>query len=358
MLRKNYRGIEFSVDPRFEPLHRLGRGTFGDVYQFSTNSGPSSNLVAIKRIKEVFESEVHLLRAVRELKLLNHFAGSPYIVDLLDADLVTDEPYRGLYCHMELLDTDLATIIRNGQEVLTEWHLMAMSFQLMCALKYIHSANVIHRDLKPGNILVFRSGRLKICDFGLARAMIGNDYDRERYTGYVTTRWYRAPEILLKVDRYHYGLDMWAAGTIIAEIVLRKPLFRGDSSNDQLAKIISVIGSPPLQWFEDLAMREFWFKSGLSRKAATIPHVPLSQIIAREFSEPLYDLLTSLLVFVPDDRLTAVQSLKHRFFDKLDGFDVPQDCSPIDPAFELVHPSLLFDYLAQEVHKVRASRRF
>jgi mitogen-activated protein kinase 7 len=102
----------------------------------------------------------------------------------------------------ELMECDLAAIIRSGQP-LTDAHFQSFIYQILCGLKYIHSANVLHRDLKPGNLLVNADCELKICDFGLARGFSMDPEENAGYmTEYVATRWYRAPEIMLSFQSY------------------------------------------------------------------------------------------------------------------------------------------------------------
>jgi len=112
-------------------------------------------------------------------------------------------------------------------------------------MKYIHSASVIHRDLKPGNLLVNADCELKICDFGLSRGFESKpDENATHLTEYVATRWYRAPEIMLAFRRYTTAIDVWSIGCILAELLLGKPLFKGKDYVDQLNKVLDVLGTP------------------------------------------------------------------------------------------------------------------
>ncbi len=113
--------------------------------------------------------------------------------------------------------------------------------QILRGLKYVHTAGVLHRDLKPSNLLLNASCDLKICDFGLARTSTESN---AFMTEYVVTRWYRAPELLLSCDSYDAGVDVWAVGCILAELLQRKPLFPGRDYIDQLKLIIKTLGTP------------------------------------------------------------------------------------------------------------------
>lgn len=167
------------------------------------------------------------------------------MINLVDLDLVHDTPYDGLYCFQELADYDLARVIYSSTQF-SEFHIRNFFYQILCGLKYIHSADVIHRDLKPGNILVTTQGVLKICDFGLARG-INPKYYLSRMcpiTNYVATRWYRAPELMLANKYYGKAVDLWAVGCILAELYGRRPLFVGKDQVQQLSEIIKILGTP------------------------------------------------------------------------------------------------------------------
>lgn len=143
------------------------------------------------------------------------------------------------------MEADLHQIIRSEQS-LTDAHYQYFVYQICRGLKYIHSSNVLHRDLKPGNLLVNADCELKICDFGLARgiATISDSQDPGFMTEYVATRWYRAPEIMLSYRSYSKAIDIWSVGCILAELLGGKPLFKGRDYVDQLSQILRVCGTP------------------------------------------------------------------------------------------------------------------
>jgi mitogen-activated protein kinase 1/3/mitogen-activated protein kinase 6 len=131
---------------------------------------------------------------------------------------------------MELLETDLSSIIKSPQE-LSDDHCQFFLYQLLRGMKFLHSAHILHRDLKPRNLLVNSNCDLKVCDFGLARADLPNLTIRAaKMTDYVATRWYRAPEVLLSMKKYTYAMDVWSIGCIFGELLLRKPLLPGKDS--------------------------------------------------------------------------------------------------------------------------------
>lgn len=122
-------------------------------------------------------------------------------------------------------------------------------------MKYIHSAGIIHRDLKPGNILINDNCDLKICDFGLAR-----EQDAQM-TGYVATRYYRAPEIMLTWQKYTYAVDMWSIGCILAEMILSKPLFPGKDHVHQFTLIAEILGKPSEEVMKKVFNETVWLRS-------------------------------------------------------------------------------------------------
>jgi len=145
---------------------------------------------------------------------------------------------------MEPMEADLHQIIKSGQ-TLTNEHVQYFTYQILRGMKYVHSASVIHRDLKPGNLLVNSDCELKICDFGLSRGFDSAAEDGTTpMTEYVATRWYRAPEIMLALRRYGTAIDVWSIGCILAELLLGRPLFKGKDYVDQLNKILDILGTP------------------------------------------------------------------------------------------------------------------
>mmetsp|Transcript_12049 Transcript_12049/g.25809 ORF Transcript_12049/g.25809 Transcript_12049/m.25809 type:complete len:304 (+) Transcript_12049:384-1295(+) len=140
------------------------------------------------------------------------------------------------------MPTDLGWVIKSPQPLSSE-HVMWFVFQIARGLKYLHAANIVHRDLKPGNCLVSGNCDLKICDFGMCRVIDQEPEQPEPLSEYVVTRWYRAPEIIL-CTQYDQSVDLWSLGCIMAQLIQRKPLFKGDSSRAQISAITDVTGVP------------------------------------------------------------------------------------------------------------------
>lgn len=232
--RTIYSNANFSVPGRYEIIQVLGKGSYGTVVSAIDKINSSNEVrIAIKKVTSIFTREILLKRAIRELKFMNFFKGHRNIVSLIDLEIVNEDPYAGLYCYQELVDYDLARVIHSNV-LFSEFHIKHFIYQILCGLKYIHSADVIHRDLKPGNILCTITGEIKICDFGLARG-ISPTFSlsggvTNHITNYVATRWYRAPELILSHKKYSKAVDMWAVGCILAEFYGRKPVFMGNDS--------------------------------------------------------------------------------------------------------------------------------
>ena len=187
------------------------------------------------------------LREISVLRQLKH----PNIVEL--SDVIQSE--GRLYLVFEFVDKDLKKYLEACHGPLSPQLIKSYSIQLLRGLEYCHVRGIMHRDLKPQNILVSRDGRLKIADFGLARAFVP---PIRPFTHEVVTLWYRPPEILLGCKTYALPVDMWAVGTIIAEMVTKRPLFPGDSEIDELFKIFRVLGTPNEETWPGVTCLQDW----------------------------------------------------------------------------------------------------
>lgn len=297
-------GKIFHVEKRWKLVREMGSGAYGVV--ISAADDISGETVAIKLVTRVFEKIQLAKRALREITLLRHFAGHENITGLIDVDAISPD-FNEIYLFMEPMEADLHQIIKSGQS-LTNEHVQYFLYQILRGMKFIHSASVIHRDLKPGNLLVNADCELKICDFGLSRGFESRpDENPTHLTEYVATRWYRAPEIMLAFKRYNTAIDVWSIGCILAELLLGKPLFKGKDYVDQLNKILDVLGSPSESVIK---------KIGSDKAQAYVRSLPVKKTVA--FTKILpsadpqaLDLLTKMLSFDPDDRVSVVEALEH-----------------------------------------------
>ena len=325
----------FWIDPAYKVTKGLGQGAYGSVA--SAVHIASGESIAIKKVSNVFTKRILTKRALRELKLLRHFRGHKNITCLYDLDITNPSAFNEVYLYEELMEADLHAIIRSGQP-LTDAHFQSFIYQTLCGLKYIHSANVLHRDLKPGNLLVNADCELKICDFGLAR---GFDPDQntvmsgqqEFMTEYVATRWYRAPEIMLSHQNYNTAIDLWSVGCILAELLGRRPIFKGSDYVDQLNQILYYIGTPSETMLRRVASpRAQQYIRSLPFKAP----VPFEQLYPQ--ATPLaIDMLRRLLSFDPSQRITCDEALEHPYLAVWhDPNDEPVCANKFDFSFEQV----------------------
>ncbi|CAD6192870.1 unnamed protein product [Caenorhabditis auriculariae] len=213
----------------------LGEGAYGVVC--TAEYALNTERVAIKKFFRPFQSTIHAKRTYRELKLLRTLSHDN-VLEMIDV-FTPDQSALSLnhvYFVSVLMGSDLQNILKIQR--LTDEQIQLLIYQVLRGLKYIHSAGIIHRDLKPSNIAVNEKCEVKILDFGLARQA-----DVEM-TGYVATRWYRAPEIMLNWMHYTQTVDVWSVGCILGELVSGRAMFPGDDHIDQLTRIMTSCGTP------------------------------------------------------------------------------------------------------------------
>uniref|UniRef100_A0AAQ5ZJ31 mitogen-activated protein kinase n=1 Tax=Amphiprion ocellaris TaxID=80972 RepID=A0AAQ5ZJ31_AMPOC len=241
--RQEVNKTSWEVPERYRDLKQVGTGAYGTVC--SALDSRTGAKVAIKKLYRPFQSEIFAKRAYRELRLLKHMKHENVIglVDVFTADLSLDR-FHDFYLVMPFMGTDLGKLMKLQR--LSEEKIQYLVYQMLKGLKYIHSSGIIHRDLKPGNLAINQDCELKILDFGLARQA-----DSEM-TGYVVTRWYRAPEVILSWMHYTQTVDIWSVGCIMAEMLQGKPLLKGSDHLDQLTEIMKLTGTPTQEFISKL----------------------------------------------------------------------------------------------------------
>ncbi|KAF3836052.1 hypothetical protein F7725_028610 [Dissostichus mawsoni] len=276
---------------RYTTLRQLGDGTYGSVLMGRSNE--SGELVAIKRMKRKFYSweECMNLREVKSLKKLNH----ANVVKLKEVIRENDH----LYFVFEYMKENLYQLMKDREnKMFSENEIRNILFQVISGLAFVHKHGFFHRDMKPENLLCMGPELVKIADFGLAREI----RSKPPYTDYVSTRWYRAPEVLLRSSTYSSPVDLWAVGCIMAELYTLRPLFPGNSEVDEIFKICQVLGTvKKTDWSEGYQLASamnFRFPNTL------IPNASNEAII----------LMRDLLQWDPKKRPTAVQSLRYPYF--------------------------------------------
>ncbi|XP_005553245.1 mitogen-activated protein kinase 13 isoform X4 [Macaca fascicularis] len=290
----------------------------------------SGEKVAIKKLSRPFQSEIFAKRAYRELLLLKHMQHEN-VIGLLDVFTPASSlrNFHDFYLVMPFMQTDLQKIM--GMEF-SEEKIQYLVYQMLKGLKYIHSAGVVHRDLKPGNLAVNEDCELKILDFGLAR------HADAEMTGYVVTRWYRAPEVILSWMHYNQTVDIWSVGCIMAEMLTGKTLFKGKDYLDQLTQILKVTGVPGTEFVQKLNDKAA--KSYIQSLPQT-PKKDFTQLFPRA-SPQAVDLLEKMLELDVDKRLTAAQALTHPFFEPFrDPEEETEAQQPFDDSLE--HEKLTVD---------------
>lgn len=312
-------GNTYTVSSRYslQDSKILGKGSFGVVATaYDAQLGIS---VAVKRVRPYANDDWDARHTLREIRLLRLLRNHPNIIGL--SDLSINDEKAELYMMLECMDCDLHKVIQSKQ-TLTHKHFKCFTKQMLEGIKAMHSIGVFHRDLKPGNILVSRSCQLRITDFGLARFMdestrSGNN-SINPMTEYVVTRWYRPPELLLSAKRpYSEAIDMWSIGCIVAEMILRKPLFPGKSHAHQVQVIFDILG---LGSIESLGFPV----SGeaavfLEKKCSKGVKQPLSKVIPEADADEI-QLMEALLTINPTRRPTAVTCLDFPFVRDADAF--------------------------------------
>ena len=277
---------------QYKLVKRLGKGSYGVVWRGQNRE--TGETVAIKKCFDCFQNATDSQRIYREIRILQKLNKHENIIEIYD--VVPALSGKDVYVISELMEADLGSVIRSG--ILEPVHVQFITYQLLCALKYLHSAHVVHRDIKPANILLNSDSRMKLCDFGLARTIHS---ERINFlTGYVFTRWYRGPEILMNADKYSFSVDVWAVGCIAAEMAQGKVLFPGNSTVNQLERIIEVTGWPDA----DIAL-----PPNISRN---IEVKPLCELLPKASLDAL-DLVRQLLQFDPDKRISAANAIDHPF---------------------------------------------
>lgn len=334
-----------ALEERFEVLKEIGDGSFGSVVlarvrTAGVNVARRGSVVAIKSMKKTFDSLAPCLE-LREVVFLRTLPQHPHLVPALDIFL--DPCSKKLHICMEYMEGNLYQLMKaRDHKCLDNASVKSVLFQIMQGLEHIHSHHFFHRDIKPENILVSMSSHqessnsfrrysalvtppltppaytVKLADFGLAR----ETHSKLPYTTYVSTRWYRAPEVLLRAGEYSAPVDIWAVGAMAVEVATLKPLFPGGNEVDQVWRVCEIMGSPG-NWYNKAGVRvggEDWRegtklagKLGFSFPKMA-PHAMETILQSPQWPPALSHFVTWCLMWDPRNRPTSSQALMHDYF--------------------------------------------
>lgn len=296
--------------------NKVGEGTYAIIYkgyecfveegaeteEMFVERQPQSQIgreVAIKKIKLTKHGSGIEMSALREIKCLKRIQ-SEYVVKVFEVF----EQGGNIHIVLEYMESNLEVLIKSKRIVFVSPDVKAWMLMIAKGIYECHSRFILHRDIKPNNILVSRSGRVKLADFGLARDF---GFPVTELTNKVITRWYKSPEILFGSKTYTYGVDIWAAGCVFAELLLRTPYFPGDNDVHQMELIFTALGSPT---------QEEWPE--MQDLPAFLPFEPRPKsdirLLFTGASDDTVDLLKKMLTHNPAHRITAKEVLSHPYF--------------------------------------------
>eukprot|EP01054_Gregarina_sp_Poly1_P005104 Gregarina_sp_Poly_1__5103@NODE_2700_length_1810_cov_76_855422_g1713_i0_p1_GENE_NODE_2700_length_1810_cov_76_855422_g1713_i0NODE_2700_length_1810_cov_76_855422_g1713_i0_p1_ORF_typecomplete_len388_score29_69Pkinase/PF00069_25/2_1e63Pkinase_Tyr/PF07714_17/1_1e35Kinaselike/PF14531_6/1e15Kdo/PF06293_14/1_4e07FTA2/PF13095_6/96FTA2/PF13095_6/0_0006Pkinase_fungal/PF17667_1/6_3e05WaaY/PF06176_11/0_00021APH/PF01636_23/0_0072APH/PF01636_23/6_5e02RIO1/PF01163_22/0_022YrbLPhoP_reg/PF10707_9/0_087Choline_kina len=301
----------FSTTKTYEIGRVLGNGSFGVVCE--ARCIETNEQVAIKK---VLQDPRYKNRELDVMKQLYH----PNVVALRDYFYTEGQTSDGegiqryLSVVMEFVPETVYKVLKSYTRAgghLPMPLVQVYTYQMIRSLGYLHSLGVCHRDIKPQNLLVdIKTHVLKLCDFGSAKKL----FPGESSVSYICSRFYRAPELMLGATEYTCAIDTWSMGCVLAELLTGKPLFAGETSVDQLVKIIQVLGAPTKAQMNAMNRQyaDFHFPDFRSKEW----HQVLQDAEDR-IPQSACDLLSAMLRFVPSERVAPYEALAHPFFDSL-----------------------------------------
>jgi mitogen-activated protein kinase 15 len=335
--QENIESLDRQILRRYEIVQKIGKGAYGVVWKAIDKT--TQQVIALKKVFGAFQNTTDAQRTYREISFLRRLRHS-CIVPLLAVHRAEND--TDIYLVFECMETDVHAVIRAN--ILLDVHHRYIFWQILCSLKYLHSSGLIHRDLKPGNLLINSDASIKLCDFGLARAW-NSAHPPEDLTDYIATRWYRAPEILCGSSQYSFAVDLWAAGCILAELVSGRPLFPGQSTMDQLERIIAFTGPPSAKDID--CMESSFTQTMLQNLSYTKPRFTLEEKLEGAAPDAI-DLVSKLVRFNPTERLTAEQALEHPYVQQFhDLAKEPQGAGIIELALSDSEKHSIRDYRNQ-----------
>lgn len=313
---------------RFSILKKIGQGAYGVV--FKSQDRKTKEIIALKKLYDAFRNDTDSQRTFREVMLLQELNGHENIIRLLN--VIKAQNNMDLYLIFEYMESDLYNVIRAN--ILQDIHKKFVIYQILKALKFIHSADIIHRDLKPSNVFINSDCTVKLGDFGLARTILSSKSNigfDNIVTDYVATRWYRAPEMLLGSPLYTKAVDMWSVGCILIETLIRKALFQGKSTKNQLQLVFEVIGLPSKEEFYKLK-KKYLFQADYEHLPIKINKKSLKSIFnaySITVSPDCFDFISRIMIMDPEKRMTVDEALNHSYMKDFHKYEEEYVCDRI-----------------------------
>eukprot|EP01084_Bolivina_argentea_P048929 90064_1 len=321
---------KFVIYDYYNPVRIIGSGAYAVVCEaVNTLTG---NKCTIKKMKGIFDHVTDARKILREFKLLTYMKHSDILspIDVIECDAENIDIFNEIYLIYPKMDTTLSKVIRSTQK-LTNKHYQFFMYQMLRGLSYMHSANVIHRDLKPENVLINGTDcNLKIKGFKLSnRVHVKKDYKRDCCM--IPLRWYKSPEIMCSNCDGDEKLDIWSLGAIFAELMLRKPLFPGQNTLDQLKLIFEIRGTPKdFSWIKTPEAKK-WVKK-LKHNNGKM----LEDIFTNKTTNDGLALLDKMIELNPNKRYSALECMRHVYLKELHTLKE-------ETVYELFHLQLEFE---------------
>ena len=317
----------FTLPLSYSFIQTLGSGAYGVVVKVRDST--TDKIYAIKKCQNIYSNYSTSLRTLREIRILG-LVRHPFIVNIKKVlPLQYNAQSCDLYYSMQLMSCDLSSILSSEVNV----EVQRIMFQLLQGVEYLHKSDIIHRDLKPKNILISNDlNHIKLCDFGLAKRVAGRgnccNYNINN-TEYITTRWYRSPEVLCFCKTYSFEIDLWSTGCILGEMIFGRPMFTGDCGAQQIEFIFNRLGKPTSSFIDSVNRKDVQNKL----KAFPSREHDFKDYISDE--RDLTELMNNLLLTDPSKRWSATKALNSNFFVTLrNGALDHRALAPLEVSFE------------------------
>ena len=285
----------------------IGQGSFGKVFRAIRGD----RAIALKQVKLPGDSSVPE-NVVREMAYL-HDTQHTNIVEFIGVAAHRDRS-DAIYFMMELMVKDLRSVLLAQRQPFAMSQTKKWMGDLLKGLEYLHDIGILHRDLKPGNLLLSSDGTLKISDFGLSRRTPRED---SNLTPGVGTRNYTAPELLLDAKHYTEAVDMWSVGCIMSRLLSGRKLFKAESQIRELSVIFEVLGTPSEREWPEFTMLSRNFAFPVCPGQGLRALVSISPLANPSISDCAYTLLEAFLTYNPEKRITSKEAISHRWFKEM-----------------------------------------